>query len=84
MKVLGVNTLVFLALAIVLTPNRLEFLVQQKLLDVNTLASTKLVGIRSDKCWVLWPTTLKSYGGVRVIKKGALNLVLINKFIQCH
>ena len=27
---------------------------------------------------------MKTYGGVRVIIKGAVNLVLINKFIQFH
>ena len=27
---------------------------------------------------------MKAYGGVRVIKKGAVNVVLIIKFIRCH
>ena len=50
LKVLGVNTFIFLASDKVLTPSRLEFWVQPKVLGVNTLASTKLVGVRSDKC----------------------------------
>ena len=74
----------FLALASVLTPSRLEFWGQHKVLGVNTLYSTKLVGVRSDKCWVLYPTIMKAYGGVRYIKKCTLNVVLIIKFIQCH
>ena len=57
---------------------------QPKLLGVNTLALKKLVGVRSDECWVLWPTIIKAYGGVRVIKKGAVNVLLIIKFILCH
>ena len=46
MKLQGVNTLVFLASATVLTP-QFEFWVQPKVLGVNNLASTKLVGVRS-------------------------------------
>ena len=67
-----------------LTPSRLEFWGQPKVLGVNTLASTELVGVRLDKCWVLWPTIMEAYGGVRVIKKGTVNVVLIIKLIQCH
>ena len=84
MKALGVNTLIFLAFDTVLTPSRLDFWGQLKVLGVKTLASTKLVGVRSYKCWVLWLKILKSYRGVMVIKKGAVNVVLIIKFIQCH
>ena len=47
---LGVNTFIFLALDTVLTPSRLEFWGQPEVLCVNTLASAKLVGVRSDKC----------------------------------
>ena len=47
------------------------------------LASTKLVGVSSDNCLLLWVSILNAYGGVRVIKKGAVNVVLIIKFIQC-
>ena len=50
LKVLGVNTLIFLSSATVLTPSRFEFLVQPKLLGVSTLVLTKMVGVRSDKC----------------------------------
>ena len=53
LKVLGVNILFYLASATVLTPSRLEFWGQPKLLGVNMLASTKLVGARLDKCYVL-------------------------------
>ena len=80
-KVLGFNTTegfcslsykllklwVFLASATVLTPCRLEFWGQPKVLGVNTLASTKLVGVRSEKCWVLWTTIMEACGGVRFI-----------------
>ena len=66
-KVLGVNTLIFPASATVLRPSRLEFCGQPKVLCVNTLASTKMVGVISDKCWVLWSTVLKAYVVVRVI-----------------
>ena len=45
MKLQGVNNLVFLASATVLTPYRFEFWVQLKVLGVNTFASTKLVGV---------------------------------------
>ena len=67
-----------------LTLSRFEFWGQPKVLGVNTLASTKLVGVSSDKCYVLWPTIPKDYGGVRVIEKSAVNLFLIIKFIQYH
>ena len=67
-----------------LKPSRLEFWGQPKLLGVNFLASKKLVGVSSDKCYVSWLTILKAYGGVRVIKKGAVNVVFIIKFIQFH
>ena len=67
LKLFGVNTLVFLASARVLTSSRFEFWFQQKVLGVNNLASTKLVGVSSYKCWVLWPTIMKAYGGVRFI-----------------
>ena len=84
MKVVGVKNLIFIDSATLLTPSRFEFWGEQKLLGVNTLSSTKLVGVRSDKCWVLWTTILKDYGGVRAIKKGAVNKVLIIKCFQCH
>ena len=84
MKVLGVN-IFFLASATVLTPIRFEFWGKPKVLGGKHLASTKLVCVRSDKCWVLWTTIMKACGGVRVIKKkGAVNVVLIIKFIKCH
>ena len=51
------------------------------MLGVNTLSSTKVVGVRSEKCKVLWPPIMKAYRGVTVIKKGALNVVLIIKFM---
>ena len=41
MNLQGVNTLVFLAVAKVLTPCRFEFWVQPTLLGVNTLALKK-------------------------------------------
>ena len=74
----------FLASATVLTPRRFEFWGQPKVLGAKNLSSTKLVGVRSDMWYMLWPTIMKAYGGVRAIKKGALNVVLIIKFIQCH
>ena len=67
MKVLCVNTLIFLASSTVLTPRRFEFWGQPKVLGVNTLSFKKMVGVRSDKCYVLWPTILKAYGVVRVV-----------------
>ena len=56
-----------------LTYSRFEFWGRQKVLGFNTLASTKLVDVRSGKCLVLWPTRMKAYGAVGVIKKGAVN-----------
>ena len=47
MKRQGVNTLVFLASAKVLTPRRFEFWVQLKVLGIKTLAPTKLVGVNT-------------------------------------
>ena len=47
MKNQGFNTLVFLAVAKVLTPCRFKFWVKPKLLGDNTLASTELVGVSS-------------------------------------
>ena len=43
-----------------------------------------MVGVTPDKCYVLWPKIMKAYGDVKVIKKGAVNLFLIIKFIQYH
>ena len=47
MKLQGVSTLGFLDSATVLIPRRFELWGQLKLVGVNTLASTKMVGVRS-------------------------------------
>ena len=59
MKLQGVNTLVFIDLATVLKTCRFEFWVQPKVLGVNTLDSTKLVGVMSYKCWGLCSTIIR-------------------------
>ena len=46
MKLQGVNTLVFLTVAKVLTPCRFEFWFQPKVLGFDTLAPKKLAGVR--------------------------------------
>ena len=61
-----------------------EFWGQLKVLGGNILASTKQVGVRSEKCKVLLPTIMKAYGGVGFVKKSAVNVVLIIEFILCH
>ena len=33
---------------------------------------------------MLWSTIMKDYGGVRVIKMGAVNVLVTIKFIQCR
>ena len=43
-----------------------------------------MVGVTPDKSYVLWPKIMKAYGDVKVIKKGAVNVVLIIKFIERH